>query len=234
MMRERKEKKRGKKIIIKVFRRFLLKTRCFVATFVRSTVSKRCMHAKNTFCYWVPEIHPFDLLSTSNEKSTSVAYNHHSVTCSTAFTRTCTTPSMEIWNRILISSSFNRPFRVENPRLSLRSDRVGSLAIVAPNSRNSFAIKFTRYTNFTREHVPRSIRCFTTVTKLQRNYRREMVIADWSGYGQKSIEAHVSRRSERPAELSARIYGNGRSLFFVHLFQLLFHPASRARSFQSC
>lgn len=147
MMRERKEKKRGKKIIIKVFRRFLLKTRCFVATFVRSTVSKRCMHAKNTFCYWVPEIHPFDLLSTSNEKSTSVAYNHHSVTCSTAFTRTCTTPSMEIWNRILISSSFNRPFRVENPRLSLRSDRVGSLAIVAPNSRNSFAIKFTRYTN---------------------------------------------------------------------------------------
>lgn len=95
-------------------------------------------------------------------------------------------------------------------------------------------LRDTRIPNFTREHVPRSIRCFTTVTKLQRNYRREMVIADWSGYGQKSIEAHVSRRSERPAELSARIYGNGRSLFFVHLFQLLFHPASRARSFQSC
>lgn len=32
----------------------------------------------------------------------------------------------------------------------------------------------------------------------------------------------VPRRSTRPAALSARIYGNGRSLFFVHLFQLLF------------
>lgn len=100
--RERKESLRSqksltgeKKIMIIKVRGFLLKTRCFVATFVRSTVSKRCMHAKNTFCYWVPErFIPFDLLSTSNvPKNQTLLINHRTlqrVTCSsTAFTHVC-------------------------------------------------------------------------------------------------------------------------------------------------
>lgn len=65
----------------------------------------------------------------------------------------------------------------------------------------------------------RSIGCFIDVAaSCTESYTEKMEAIDQT----QSKVLRVPRRSTRPAALSARIYGNGRSLFFVHLFQLLF------------
>lgn len=65
----------------------------------------------------------------------------------------------------------------------------------------------------------RSIGCFIDVTaSCTESHTEKMEAIDQT----QSKVLRVPRRSTRPAALSARIYGNGRSLFFVHLFQLLF------------
>lgn len=65
----------------------------------------------------------------------------------------------------------------------------------------------------------RSIGCFIDVAaSCTESHTEKMETIDQT----QSKVLRVPRRSTRPAALSARIYGNGRSLFFVHLFQLLF------------